>query len=109
MSVYHPDRFIVLEITPDEGDPFHKVFGSWFGGYLNGDSWRMNSGISKIEKDEDGNIHFHGDSGSVYICRPGTYGATSYTGQIVAELLKKGNVKVVDQTTTDWLNVLGVT
>ena len=60
MNVYQPDLWVVLKI----GD-MYKVFGSWYGGYLHGDSWRLNSGIREV-KIIDNKIEFHGYSGSVY-------------------------------------------
>ena len=42
-----PDKWLVLKI----GD-LYKVYGTWYGGYLGSDSWKINSGIVKVEEDE---------------------------------------------------------
>ena len=43
------------------------MLGGWSGGYLDGDSWRLNSGIVDVEETADSFI-FIGGSGSRYIC-----------------------------------------
>ena len=62
---YTPHNWVV--VTVPEG---HKLIGGWSGGYLDGDSWRINSGISRVEDMED---HYlvHGVSGSLYHCHKG--------------------------------------
>ena len=42
-----PDKWVIIKIGSDSESSF-KVFGSWAGGYLDGDRWRLNSGITKI-------------------------------------------------------------
>jgi len=64
--MYTPDNWVILKINYDT-KIFYKILAGWSGGYLDGDSWRMNSGITKVEV--DGNYYlFHGSSGSVYKC-----------------------------------------
>lgn len=67
-----PHRWLILKI----GD-IYKVFGSWFGGYLDGDAWRLNSGIERVE-DAGDHWLFHGFSGSVYQCRKDSCGSNAY-------------------------------
>ena len=67
MSEYNPDSWVVFKITGVEEKDFYKVLAGWSGGYLDGDSWRINSGIVKVEDDGD-YWNFIGDSGSVYRC-----------------------------------------
>lgn len=76
MNEYFPDRWTLVKITGN--DPHYRVFGSWFGGYLDGDHWRMNSGIVRCE--ENGNYYydFFGSSGSCYSCQKNEYGSHSY-------------------------------
>ncbi len=65
---YYPDNWLIIQInTPDE--IIHKVMAGWSGTYLEGSSWRLNSGIKSFEEDERG-IHFHGYSGSTYLVSP---------------------------------------
>ena len=49
---YNPNRWVILSFT-DEKETWYKVFGSWSGGYLDGDSWRLSSGLDKIEEEGD--------------------------------------------------------
>lgn len=74
MSEYIPEEWAIIKFELN-GNTEYKVFGSWRGGYLTGDSWRLNSGISKVEE-HDNYYHFYGYSGSVYRCRKGRYGIT---------------------------------
>lgn len=67
-------QWVIVKIS---GDYHHyKVFASWSGGYVSGDSWRLNSGITKVEEDGDWYL-FHGKSGSIYRCHKDSYGITS--------------------------------
>ena len=73
-----PDRWLLIE----QGD-IHKVFASWLGGYLDSDSWRMNSGIESVEVDGDYFL-FHGFSGSIYKCHKDNYGTTRYGAMVLS-------------------------
>ena len=46
---YSFDGFALLKITTPE-ETYFKVFGSRSGGYLDGDSWRVNSDVTSVEK-----------------------------------------------------------
>ena len=89
---YHPDRWILVEIKGD--DPHYKVFGCWSGGYLDGDSWRMNSGITEVHE-TDTSYNFVGSSGSTYYCNKESYGLTAYGGGVVAQYENKLKGKFV--------------
>lgn len=83
-----PDKWVVLKIGKD--NPIYKVFATWYGGYRDGDSWRMNSGIVRIEEDENF-YKFYGHSGSCYKCNKKTYGTNMYTQGILNGFLEKVN------------------
>ena len=68
-----PDRWVVVKL-PDG----HKVFATWLGGYLDGDAWKMNSGIKSVTED-DSYYYFHGFSGSIYKCHKSSYGTSGYS------------------------------
>jgi hypothetical protein len=76
MTVYKPDRWVLLHVTGDHPDlPIYKVLGGWSGGYLDGDSWRINSGVVSVDQEEYGDVLlFHGQSGSTYRCHRRSYG-----------------------------------
>lgn len=62
-----PDNWVILEISADQEPVFYKVLAGWYGGYLHGDSWALNSGIESVTI-EDNYYDFKGYSGSVYRC-----------------------------------------
>ncbi len=82
MSQYRPDRWVVLEFTYGE-TVIRKVFAGWYGGFADGDSWKLNSGITKIRLD-DGLYEFDGYSGSTYLCHENCHGMSGYMAQILA-------------------------
>lgn len=81
MTVYNPDKWMIIRMI-DNGGTHYRVFGSWYGGYLGSDSWRMNSGITKVEIEDDYYL-FSGSSGSVYRCHKDMYGASLYGHSII--------------------------
>lgn len=87
MSTYTPDRWLVVSIT-ENTKTHYRVFGSWGGGYLNGDSWKLNSGITKATF-VDGVYHFEGSSGSVYECRETSYGSTGYGYGVITNMIEE--------------------
>ena len=84
-----PDRWVVLKIPQTGTAALYKIFGSWAGGYLDGDQWKVNSGIVSVEEDED-YYYFIGYSGSCYKCHRKGYGVmTSYSQSILDNLIDK--------------------
>ena len=78
MANYYPDRWVLVKITGT--DPHYRVFATWRGGYLTGDSWKLNSGVTAVEEDET-HYRFHGSSGSVYECHKKCYGNLGMYGE----------------------------
>jgi hypothetical protein len=66
MTEYTPTCWVILKIKHNAETTF-KVLAGWSGGYLDGDTWRCNSGITKVEFN-DPCYTFHGYSGSTYVC-----------------------------------------
>lgn len=66
MREYTPDSWVIIKVIGVDND-FYKVLVGWSGGYLDGDRWRINSGIDKIEFDGE-YYYFTGRTGSVYKC-----------------------------------------
>ena len=93
---YNPDRWMIIKIGGDI--PHYKLFGSWIGGYVQGDSWRMNSGIVDVIEEDD-YYGFIGKSGTTYACYKDNYGATSYGLQVAQEYHKKlgDNFVILDE------------
>ena len=108
MSEYNPDKWMVIKITGKDLPPVHKVFACWTGGYLDGDSWKLNSGITKVTEKTD-YFFFDGSSGSVYACRKGMYGSTGYGQSVLAGLTKRAadngiTIEVLPEE-TDWTKI----
>ena len=70
MTDYKPDNWVVIRFKGD--DPHYRVLAGWSGGYFSGNSWRMNSGITRSEFDGD-YWYFYGSSGSCYKCHVDSY------------------------------------
>ena len=105
------DNWVVLKIipnAPDEKDSFYKLLVGTSGGYLDGNSWRLNSGIVKCEKNEDGDYEFSGHSGSIYLCRPSQCVMRMNNAQIYEQMKDEYGDKVMlmddrdDWTKFDW-------
>jgi len=108
MSDYTPDKWLVVRITGPDSPPVHKVFACWYGGYLGSDSWKLNSGITRVY--EEGHCFmFDGSSGSTYACHKATYGASSYgygvLETMVNNALKNGVTIEVLPEETNWLEI----
>jgi hypothetical protein len=87
-----PDKWVVVKL-PD----CYKVLGTWLGGYLNGDYWRLNRGIESVTEDET-HYHFKGYSGSIYKCHKKYYGTSSYSQGILESIKQKvESLEVLDE------------
>ena len=105
-----PDKWIVVKITNNNGDILYKVFASWYGGYGGNDSWRMNSGIKKINIYENDYIDFIGHSSSCYRCVIGHYGTNSFSQSILNKAIESAikvhaSIEILPED-TDWSKLL---
>lgn len=106
--MYQPDKFVVLKLTFDSGQVRYLLFGTWMGGYLSGDSWRLNSGIKEVDA-RGPFLLFRGFSGSTYKVHKDMYGLSSYTDSILHSWERdheKGfgpKIEVLPYD-TDWVN-----
>jgi hypothetical protein len=105
MSEYRPDNWVVLKITY-KTETVYKVLAGWSGGYLDGDSWRMNSGITKVEKGST-TWKFYGSSGSCYECGMHNYGLRMNNAGIYSQLKDKfgDDIEMMPED-TDWIRLL---
>ena len=102
MANYTPDKWVVIKITHTEGTVY-KVFASWYGGYTGGDSWKLNSGITRVEEENDCYV-FAGSSGSTYTCRKEHYGTNLYGHSVLSNIIENAvgsgvTVEILDSTT----------
>lgn len=104
---YYPDKWKMVKMTNRENGRVHyRIFGVWYGGYAGSDSWKMNSGVTRIEQDEHG-YHFHGSSGSVYYCNKNTYGTSMYGHGILSHIIKNAQDVDIEEMPedTDWMSL----
>lgn len=100
MSIYYPDCWVVLKLSQG-----YKVLAGWSGGYLDGDSWRMNSGITHVEEKDD-RFTFYGVTGSLYVCYKGLYGLRMSNVGVYNALKEKYPDKVfLMPEDTDWMKM----
>lgn len=99
--MYTPDTWVIVKITnPENGKFHHRVFAGWYGGYTGGDSWQLNSGITKVERTNvDGHdaFLFHGVSGSIYQCFVGAYKMSGYQASVLASYQKHNQMDALTQ------------
>jgi len=102
MSNYTPDNWVVLKIDLEEQEtPLYKILAGWSGGYLSGDTWRMSSGITRVEEDDHA-FYFYGSSGSVYECNKSGYGLRMNDAHIWEKIRQhRDGVELMDEN-TDW-------
>jgi hypothetical protein len=108
MSEYIPDKWVVIKITAPNCAPIHKVFACWYGGYGGSDSWKLNSGITRVY--EDGQcLLFEGSSGSTYVCHKASYGMNMYGGGVLMNMRENAEkngitIEILDEE-TNWLEI----
>jgi len=98
---YYPDNWVVLKIDTKDY-VIYKVLAGWNGGYTQGGSWRMNSGITKVE-DNGNSWKLYGHSGSCYVCHKTQYQLRMNSAGIYNELKKQfGDMVEILPEGTDW-------
>lgn len=88
---YTPDNWIILKFNTEAHGVFYKVLAGWSGGYLDGNSWKLNSGITKIELENDYYL-IYGYSGSVYKCHKQSELVRMNTAGILKQLIDTDKV-----------------
>lgn len=105
MRTYVPDKWVLLKMTHPTAGVSYKVLASWYGGFGGGDSWKLSSGTSKVERnDEYNSMQLHQVSGSVYDVHKSNRGLSGYTSGVLntwMEALAKtpelGTIEVMDE------------
>lgn len=102
MTEYTPDSWVVLKMTYRD-QTFYKVLGGWSGSFVDGSSWRLNSGIEKCEYDvSNDQFRFYGSSGSVYSVNPDSYGLRMSTVDTYTNMKKHFPNQVELLENCDW-------
>jgi hypothetical protein len=108
MSDYTPDKWVVVKITGNEYPTYYKVFACWYGGYAGSDSWKLNSGITRVY--EEGHCFmFDGSSGSKYACHKAQYGYNMYGGGVLHNMIENSakhdvTIEIMPED-TNWLEI----
>ena len=104
MTNYTCDNWVVIKL--DDGvDPHYRLLVGISGGYMSGSSWRLNSGITKVEEDEH-YFYFYGSSGSCYQCRKTSYCLRMNNAYIWSQLQELHGDKVeLMPEDTDWMSM----
>lgn len=91
MNYYTPHAWILVKIKdlsqPDE-KALYKVLCGEYGGYAYGDSWRLNSGVDRVEELDEAFL-FHGRSGSCYRCLKSAETLTRLTASMLEQFQEK--------------------
>lgn len=109
MTEYRPDKWVVIKITDEDCPSIYRVFACWYGGYAGSDSWKLNSGITKVTL--EGNVYsFEGSSGSVYHCHKDVYGTNMYGNGVLHNMIdnakERGIAVDVLPEETNWLEII---
>lgn len=95
--IYNPDSWVILEFNSADAGKVHKVFAGWRGGYMDGESWKLNSGIVKVTETEK-TLDFIGESGSTYRCHKDGFGMSFYMQSILASWVRRLQESGLDAT-----------
>lgn len=94
--MYKPNRWQVIRIvTPEE--TFYKLLAGWYGGFAQGDSWRLNSGITEVT-DQSTHYKVDGHSKSTYVCRKPDEGMSAYMDSVLYGLQQNAAEQGVEIT-----------
>jgi hypothetical protein len=66
-QTYVPDCWVLVRLESEEFGVVNKILASFYGGYPQGNSWKLSSGIISVEHSDDV-YTISLTSGSTYIC-----------------------------------------
>ena len=99
--MHQPDNWVMIKVI-NTHETFYKILAGWSGGYLDGSSWRMNSGVVDV-KEEGDYFLFLGSTGSIYKCHKESYGLRMNNAYIWEQLKERypDKVEMLDEN-NDW-------
>lgn len=83
MSTYWPDTWKILSLNTSSGDTIYKIFAGWYGGFSQGDSWKLSSAMFDL-KDEGDFYSSLQESGSTYNLHKNAEKLSSYQMSILS-------------------------
>ena len=92
-----PEQWVVVKLNKAD-EIIYKVFGTWRGGYVSSDSWRLNSGIVHVKETGD-YYDFIGHSGSIYHCHKKLEGRDRmgpYLNSVLDDILEQSQGEIVE-------------
>lgn len=79
---YIPDVWVIVRISGSEvPETYYRILAGWYGGFADGDSWRLSSGIENI-KETTGSYEVRNASGSSYYLMKGREGFSNLTKSV---------------------------
>jgi len=102
--VQAPDRWIIIKIKSKEFGTIYKLLCVWLGGYTQGESWKINSGIKTVI--DEGNYYtVIGYSKSEYCCYKESEGMNLYMINIFENIKvdSKGLATITETTMKQFL------
>ena len=89
-----PDVWAIVKITGPLEPPIYKVLAGWYGGFAGSNSWRINSGIVRVDQTAD-EVVISGYSGSTYHCSKGAYRTSALSHSVYAGLAEQAALEGV--------------
>ena len=83
MNTHTPDTWSILLFDSPTYGKIHKVFGGWYGGFTQGDSWKLSSGMKDLVDEGDFYSSMQ-ESGSVYHLHKGLEKLSGYQLSMLA-------------------------
>jgi len=90
---YTPDRWTLITIGYSPSESITKILSGWVGGYLDGGSWRLSSGVTEVE-DKGDHYLIHNHSGSIYTCYKSREGMSGMSSSVFNKWQSDAKLKV---------------
>lgn len=91
---YTPDAWVIVKV-PSENDTHYRILAGWYGGFAGGDSWKLSSGITKIDESEL-LYSIHNTSGSIYTCYKNCERMSGYMSMIFTSYQKSSGIELIE-------------
>ena len=84
MTTYTPDRWLIVKWNVE--DPYYFVMCSWYGGFMDSDSWRRSAPIVSVTEDRE--YWYFITLNSTYACNKPSYGASIEAATVLARQME---------------------